>query len=103
MEKKRLIDYLPKFYKTLKPLQYKVFKDIPKEAKTVANKGFQKSTTLVTNKAYELKNRNNEIVQKLNMLLGSKIKRDFFLNDEEVNHPTLLIYCFILFKFIIFK
>ena len=94
--------YIPEFYKSLKPLQYKAFTDIPKEAKTVVNKGFQKSTTLVTNKAYELKNRNNEIVQKLNMLLRSKIKRDFFLNDKEVNRPTLLIYCFILIKFIIF-
>lgn len=73
----------------------------PKEAKTVINKGFQKSTTLVTNTAYELKNGNNEIDKKLNMLLRSK--RDFFLNDKEVNPPTLLIYCFVLIKFIIFK
>ena len=44
-----------------------------------------------------------KLYKKLNMLLRSKIKSDFFLNDKEVNHPTLLIYCFILFKFIIFK
>jgi len=43
-------------------LQYKAFRDFPKEAKTLVNKGFQKSTTLVTNKAYELKNGNDEIV-----------------------------------------
>ena len=84
-------------------MQIKAFKDFPKEAKTVANKGFQKSTTLVTNKAYELKNRNNKIVQKLRMFLELKTKRDFFLNDKEDNHSTLLIYFFKLFKFIIFK
>lgn len=84
-------------------MKNKDFLTFPKEAKTVVNKGFQKSTTLVTNTAYELKNRNNEIDKKLNMLLRSKIKRDFFLNDKEVNHRTLLIYCFILIKFIIFK
>ena len=41
-----MILYLPKFYKTLKPLQYKAFKDFPKEAKTVVNKGFQNYTIL---------------------------------------------------------
>lgn len=46
LAQKRLIDYLPKFYKTLKPLQYKAFKNFPKEAKTVVNKGFQNYTIL---------------------------------------------------------
>lgn len=79
LAQKRLTDYLPKFYKTLKPLQYKAFKDIPKEAKTVANKGFQKSTTLVTNKAYELKNRNNKIVQKIKYAFKIENKKRFLL------------------------
>lgn len=65
MAQKRYRLYLPEFYKTLKPLQIKAFDDFPKEAKTVVNKGFQKSTTLITNKDYKLKNKNNEIVQKI--------------------------------------
>jgi len=60
-------------------LQYKAFRDFPKEAKTVVNKGFQKSMTLVTNKAYELKNRNNEIVQKIKYAFKIENKKRFLL------------------------
>ena len=42
-----------------------------------------------------------KLYKKLNVLLGSKIKRDFPSNEKGVNHRILLIYCFILIKFII--
>jgi hypothetical protein len=60
-------------------LKNKDFLTFPKEAKTIVNKGFQKSTTLVTNTAYELKNRNNEIVQKIKYAFKIENKKRFLL------------------------
>lgn len=60
-------------------MKNKDFLTFPKEAKTVVNKGFQKSTTLVTNKAYKLKNRNNEIVQKIKYAFKIENKKRFLL------------------------